>query len=113
MTMDFDRWLQRLARATEFDAQEPERAPGRLKSRIYSALVNRQSNTGRLLSLSATKEAGGELCIFEAAVAALPVGERVKSMNPCRVCHARVLGERLEHAPIFWPHCPYSEFHHS
>jgi hypothetical protein len=32
-------------------------------------------------------------------------------MNPCRVCHARVLGERLERAPIFWPGCPYSEFH--
>jgi hypothetical protein len=32
-------------------------------------------------------------------------------MNPCRICHARILGERLEKAPIFWPGCPYSEFH--
>jgi hypothetical protein len=26
------------------------------------------------------------------------------------VCHARVLAERLEHAPIYWPHCPYVRF---
>jgi hypothetical protein len=41
----------------------------------------------------------------------LPLGAHLQAMNPCRVCHARVLAERLEHAPIFWPGCPYSEFH--
>jgi hypothetical protein len=41
----------------------------------------------------------------------LPVGQNILSLNPCRVCHARALGERLEHAPIFWPGCPYSDFH--
>jgi hypothetical protein len=51
------------------------------------------------------------LCIFESALAVLPAGSGVRSMNPCRVCHARVLGERMNHAPIFWPGCPYSEFH--
>ena len=111
--MDSERWLEQVARATEIDVQRSERAPARLKSRIYSALVNQQSNTGRLLSLSATKAAGGALCVFEEALAALPVGDAITSMNPCRVCHARVLGERLDRAPIFWPHCPYAEFHHS
>jgi hypothetical protein len=109
--MDTDRWLERLAAAAESDALESERAPARLKAKIYSALVNRLSKTGPLLSLAETKTAGRGLCVFEEAVAALPVGERIGSMNLCRVCHARMLAERLESAPIFWPHCPYSEFH--
>jgi hypothetical protein len=41
----------------------------------------------------------------------MPAGETLAPMNPCRVCHARVLAERLDWAPIFWPGCPYSEFH--
>jgi len=109
--MDDDRWLERLADMTDFATGTPERAPARLKARIYSALVNRQSETGPLLSLAATKAAGRGLCVFEQAIASLPVGERIGSMNPCRVCHARVLAERLDHAPIFWPHCPYAGFH--
>ena len=64
-----------------------------------------------MLDLSDVKDAGGHLCVFEHALTMLPVGGGVRSMNPCRICHARVLGERLEHAPIFWPGCPYSEFH--
>jgi hypothetical protein len=47
--------------------------------------------------------------VFEQAVAAL--GDDVGSNNPCRVCHARVLAERMTRAPIFWPGCPYAEFH--
>jgi hypothetical protein len=43
----------------------------------------------------------------------LPLGEGIGSMNPCRVCHARVLAERVDHALIFWPHCPYAGFHRS
>jgi hypothetical protein len=43
----------------------------------------------------------------------VPVGTAIRSMNPCRICHARVLAERMEQAPIFWPGCPYSEFHNS
>ena len=104
--MDVDRWLERLASAAE--PSESERAPARLKARIYTALVNRLSETGPLLSLTATK---ARLCIFEEAVAALPAGERIGTLNLCRVCHARVLAERLEHAPIFWPRCPYAAFH--
>ncbi len=110
--MDDDRWLEQLADMTDVATGTPERAPARLKARIYSALVNRQSETGPLLSLAATATAGSGLCVFEQTIASLPVGERIGSMNPCRVCHARVLAERLDHAPIFWPHCPYAGFHH-
>jgi hypothetical protein len=84
-----------------------------LKAKIYSALVKQLSESGPLLSLAATKAAGRGLCVFEEAIALLPVGERIGSMNPCRVCHARVLAERVDHAPIFWPHCPYAGFHRS
>jgi hypothetical protein len=31
-------------------------------------------------------------------------------MNPCQVCHARMLAEHLDNAPIYWPHCPYVKF---
>ena len=106
--MDTQQLLERLA-ALEANAH-PTRAPARLRSRIYSALVNRLSETGPLLSLPASEAAGGQLCIFEKALAALP-GEQIGSKNPCRVCHARVLGERLNRAPIYWHGCPYADFH--
>jgi hypothetical protein len=111
--MDDDRWFEELAAMTAVATGTPERAPARLKARIYSALVSHQSTTGPLLSLAATKAAGSGLCVFEQAVASLPLGEGIGSMNPCRVCHARVLAERVDHAPIFWPHCPYAGFHRS
>jgi len=107
--MDTERLLEQLA-SVDMDASS-ECAPARLKSRIYSALVNHLSETGPLLSLPVTKANGRQLCVFEEAVAALPFSDGVKSKNPCRVCHARILGERLEWAPIFWPDCPYSTFH--
>ena len=105
--MTTDRLLERLA-AGDLAA---ERAPARLKSRVYSALVNRLAETGPLFSLPATKAAGSRLCVFEEVVCALPLGEDVQSKNPCRICHARSLGERLDWAPIYWPGCPYSKFH--
>lgn len=111
--MNDERFLEQLAEATDFDTAPRQRAPARLKSRIYSALVRKQAETGPLLSLAATKIAGSGLCVFEHGMVSLPVGDRIGSMNPCRVCHARVLAERLDHAPIFWPHCPYAAFHRS
>ncbi len=86
------------------------RASFRLKSKIYSALVARQSQDGPLLSLPATKDGGRKLCVFEELVQIAPVGESVKCLNLCRVCHARVLAERIENAPLFWPGCPYVQF---
>ena len=97
--------------AAELETAGPERpAPSRLKSRIYSAIVKRQAKAGPLLSLSRTKAAGERLCVFEELVRIAPVGEQVESRNPCRVCHARVLGEGIERAPIYWPGCPYVRF---
>ena len=107
--MTDDLWFERLAEAPGSAIEE--RAPARLKSRIYSALVGRLAESGSLLDLEETRNAGGRLCVFEHAITLLPVGTDLRSMNPCRICHARVLGERMEHAPIFWPGCPYSEFH--
>jgi hypothetical protein len=108
--MSDDRWFERLAEATA--EALPERAPARLKSRTYSAIVARLAESGSLLDLTQTKNAGGHLCVFETVLTVLPLGAHVGSMNPCRICHARVLGERMERAPIFWPGCPYSDFHH-
>ena len=85
-------------------------APARLKSRIYSALLLEQVESGPLLSLSECKSGGRALCVFEALVQIAPVGQTLDSINYCRVCHARVLAERMEHAPIYWPGCPYSGF---
>jgi hypothetical protein len=107
--MTDDLWFERLAEAD--DPSDEERTPASLKSKVYSALVATMAGTGPLLDLRTIRRAGGQLCVFEAAVAVLPLGPAIHSRNPCRICHARVLGERMEHAPIFWPGCPYSEFH--
>jgi hypothetical protein len=111
--MDDDRWFERLADPTDLDSEEPRRAPARLKARVYSALIQQMAASGPLLSLIETRAEGHKLCVFETTVVAFPAGERLKSANPCRVCHARILAERMEHAPIFWPACPYSKFHRS
>jgi hypothetical protein len=108
--MEEHRWFERLAESTE--QLTPEPAPANLKSKVYSAVVANIAATRGLLDLRDTQRAGGHLCVFENAVAILPVGTRIRSLNPCQICHARVLGERMKQAPIFWPGCPYSEFHH-
>jgi hypothetical protein len=107
--MTDDLWFERLAEAS--GPATGGRAAANLKSRIYSALVERMAEAGPLLDLRSTKEEGGHLCVFENALAVVPLGTGLHSRNPCRVCHARVLGERMPRAPIFWPGCPYSEFH--
>jgi hypothetical protein len=104
--MTVELWFERLAAAT---GGGTERAPATLKSRIYSALVRQMSETAPLLDLRESKRTGGQLCVFESCL--LPLGHDVRTKNPCRVCHARALGERLEWAPVFWPGCPYSDFH--
>jgi hypothetical protein len=103
-----EEFMQRIAGAVELN--EPERAPADLKARLYSALVRQQAQTGPLMSLTETGARGLQLCIFEQLVRITPVGERTKSLNLCRVCHARVLAEHIENAPIYWSGCPYVEF---
>ena len=89
---------------------EEFRAPSRLKSRIYSTLLERQRSDGPLLSLSEVKTGGRKLCVFEELVQITPLGQSAKQLNFCRVCHARVLAEHIENAPVYWPGCPYAHF---
>lgn len=103
-----DEFMERTADSIELIESEP--APARLKAKLYSALVQRQAQTGPLMSLSETSAGGYHLCVFEQLVRIAPVGERAKSLNICRVCHARVLAEHLENAPIYWSGCPYVAF---
>jgi hypothetical protein len=107
--MSDDSWFDQLAAAVRPDTGE--RAPATLKSKVYSALLARMAEDGPLLDLKETRNAGGRLCVFESVLTKLPTDSGIPAMNPCWVCHARVLGERVDRAPIFWPGCPYSEFH--
>ena len=108
--MDEERFFTVLADTTDTAPATSERAPARLKARLYSAIVEKLAASGPLQSLPATKTAGRNLCVFETLLVVIP-DERIQSMNPCRVCHARLLAERFESPPIYWPQCPYSDFH--
>ncbi len=106
-----EQFFEKLSQEVEPSGAVRASAPARLKSKIYSALVCRQIASGPLLSLTQTYAAGRGLCVFEQLVRIAPVRERWKSLNLCHVCHARALAERIERAPIFWPNCPYVDFH--
>jgi hypothetical protein len=108
--MNDERFFTILAAKTDAMQGTGESAPGGPKARLSLVLVAEQAASGPLLSLPATQAAGRPLCVFENLLQVLPVGERVTSMNPCRVCHARVLAEHIESPPIYWPHCPYVDF---
>jgi hypothetical protein len=106
--MNDERWFVELAEQTPLEAEVS--APSCLKSLVYSQLIGEAENEGPLLGLPETKAAGRGLCVFEHLIEILPVGAPMQNFQYCKVCHARVLGERVEQAPIFWPCCPYSEF---
>lgn len=90
-----------------------EKAPASLKARLYSALIRKQQESGPIATLDRTVSAGLEICVFEQLVRISPVGEKTQSRFFCEVCHARVLAEHFENAPIFWAGCPYVKFRHS
>ena len=106
-----EEFMQRIAAEAELTDATP--APARLKAQVYSALMLQGGEEGPLMSLAENKSRGQCLCVFEELVQIAPVGERVKSLNICRVCHARVLAEQMEHPPIYWPGCPYVSFKNS
>lgn len=108
-----DDFFERLSAATLTARAARASAPSRLKAKVYSALARRQTESGPLLSVSETKAQGRGLCFFEEILRIMPVGEKVKSLNICRVCHARLLAEKVEKAPIYWPDCPYAGFQKS
>jgi hypothetical protein len=103
-----EQFMETIAAQVELTDSRP--APANLKARIYSALVLQQAESGPLASLTESKARGQTLCVFEQLVQIAPVGETVKSVNICRVCHARVLAEHFENPPIYWSGCPYVEF---
>jgi hypothetical protein len=100
-----DRQFEILAESA--DDTEGERAPSRLKARLYSALIRRQEESGPLRSLGETRSHGYGLCVFEDLWQRTTTGEPAQCFNCCRLCHARVLAEHLENAPIYWGRCPY------
>ncbi len=83
-------------------------APARLKSRIYSALVKESQKKSPLRALSETRKAGYQLCYWEKILQVMP---GAGSVNHCRICHARLLAEFIETAPLPWSGCPYAQFH--
>lgn len=102
-----NRWLEFAA------AQEPgeeTKAPARLRARLLSRLNLEQAKEGPLASVGESKAAGRPLCVFEEIVRLAPVGGNLRRRNYCRVCHARLLAENLDKAPIWWEGCPYSDF---
>ena len=84
--------------------------PASVKAKLYSRLVNEQAQSWGLATFTELIQRGVDLCVFEKLVQIAPVGEPIKRSNICRVCHARILAERMENAPIYWPHCPYVQF---
>ena len=101
--------FEHLMRQSAEAAAAPEEASSRLKSKLLSRLIELEQAEGPLRVLSENRALGDGLCVFEHLVAALP-SDDLQSRNPCAVCHARVLGELVEKAPIFWPGCPYAQF---
>ena len=101
-----ENFIERMAATPDPDVH----ASTQLKSRLYSALVRQAQRRGPLRSLSATAHAGRPLCVFEKSVQVLRLGESAESINYCRVCHARLFGEWIEHAPLYWKGCPYASF---
>lgn len=102
-----EEWMEQLAERAEPASMA---APSKLKAKLYSRLVQAQAQSTGLATLSRSSKNGFGLCMFEKLVHIAPLGESVEKLNPCRVCLARVLAERIEHAPIYWPHCPYVRF---
>ena len=72
--------------------------------------MQRAAAEGELRSFAETKAEGHGLCAFEELMRVAPLGKKLKKVNICRVCHARVLAEALENPPIYWGNCPYAEF---
>jgi hypothetical protein len=106
--MNLDQWMQHLA--AQSPLEQDENPSSCLKSKIYSSLILAMQEQGPLLPLPETKQAGRELCVFEHLVEILPAPDAVQSLQFCKVCHAKALGEHVENAPIYWPGCPYCQF---
>jgi hypothetical protein len=105
-----DDFLELSAKTARDDSPE-QTASARLKSNVYSALINHMEASGPLLPVGETEATHG-LCVFEKLVEITPLPGTLQTFNACSICHARVLAERLEHPPIYWKNCPYVSFKH-
>ena len=103
-----DSFFERLV--GELETAEPSPAPSRLKAKLLTALLRKQEESGRLRVLGETRARGYGLCIFEDLWERVTAGEAAHALNCCQLCHARVLAEHLEHAPLYWGRCPYAAF---
>lgn len=103
-----DEFFAHLARLG--DAAGEERAPARLKSRLYSALMRKQEESGPLRGLGETRAHGYGLCVFESGWQRAISADAAQRFNCCKVCRVRVLAEHIEKAPIRWRNCPYVAF---
>jgi hypothetical protein len=104
-----DNDLEILLRSAEAESPSTDIST-RLKSRIYSQLIERMQEEGPLLGLDESAATGRALCVFEKIVELSPTGEAIQAFNYCRVCHGRILGENIENPPLYWPACPYADF---
>ncbi len=89
---------------------EEPRASSRLKSRVYSALMQAEAAHGASASLAECEREGRPLCLWERFIKITPIPEAAKDLNHCYLCHARLAGQRLEGAPLHWRGCPYADF---
>ena len=103
-----DTFFEHLAEVTG-RGDSSDHAPSRLKSKVYSGLMRYMAQSGPIQSVAETR-ATHPLCVFEEMFQITPLTGNLGSANFCRVCHARVVGEHIENAPIFWGHCPYVRF---
>ena len=106
--MSDERFFEDLAAESPVGA--PEKAPASMKARLYTALIRAAQQSGPLAPLGETKAAGRGLCVFEELVQISPVSGQFQRTFYCSVCHARILAERFDDPPIWWPNCPYSDF---
>ena len=74
---------------------------------LFNGPINRGHHLAVIENIKQREMASGFLS--ENLLLIVP-SERITSMNPCRVCHARLLAEHFESPPIYWPHCPYVAF---
>lgn len=91
-------------------AGEEEHASSRLKSRLYTALLRQQEQSGPLRGLGETRANGYGLCVFESAWQRTVPLDAAQRFNCCRVCRVRVLAEHFDGTPIHWRNCPYVAF---
>src|SRR5262249_57016258 len=71
----------------QLDETASEQAPSRLKAKLYTSLVQKQQESGRLLPLAETRVNGHGLCVFEDLWSRVTSAEGAQSFNCCSVCH--------------------------